>query len=501
MFLLESPVDGAPKDLIFTASDLVTAAECEFQVLRKLDVKLERSTKAVFESDEMAVRAAELGDVHERRVRRDFTTLLGAHPGGKGVKEIEEVDNYTRAELTAKHQESMAALRCGHDVVFQASFFDGELQASFFDGELHGRSDFLVKETAPDGGVRYAVWDTKLARHAKVTALLQLAAHGDQLARAGITPSPVVTLVLGDNVHSTHSLTDLLPVFKERRDRFRAITAEHRASDAPVTWGEDRYGACGRCDYCSEQVKLHRDLLMVANMSVTRRRTLMAQGITTIDALAAMDLPAEEKGALARLREQARMQTGIESPDGAVEVTDKHGAARTVSYRVLEENALATLPVPDAGEIFFDFEGDPMWQDETGRWGLGAGGSSTCSASSRTQPTAAGHPSGRSGPTAASRRDGRRRGSWSTSPNGGSATRGCGSTTTRTMRRPRCADFPSTTSSARTPWTSCCGRASSSTSTTCPHLPADLGGPLLAGRTRRGDTRRVLVRCGSGRAT
>ena len=37
----------------------------------------------------------------------------------------------------------------------------------------------------PDGS--YAVFDTKLARHAKVTALLQLAAYGDQLLKAGIT--------------------------------------------------------------------------------------------------------------------------------------------------------------------------------------------------------------------------------------------------------------------------------------------------------------------------
>lgn len=43
-------------------------------------------------------------------------------------------------------------------------------QGAFFGGRLVGFADFLVKHE--DG---YAVYDTKLARHAKVPALLQLA--------------------------------------------------------------------------------------------------------------------------------------------------------------------------------------------------------------------------------------------------------------------------------------------------------------------------------------
>ena len=138
-----------------------------------------------------------------------------------------------RATLLAKHRESLAALRSGADVVFQAAFFDGQ---------FHGRSDFLVRQD--DGS--YAVFDTKLARHAKVTALLQLAAYGDQLLKAGITPAPAVTLVLGagplpgggyDYVRSHHKLSEMLPVFRERRDRFLALTASHLAQPGPVPWG------------------------------------------------------------------------------------------------------------------------------------------------------------------------------------------------------------------------------------------------------------------------
>ncbi|WP_336711887.1 TM0106 family RecB-like putative nuclease [Arthrobacter sp. USHLN218] len=357
MFLLDPLLPGAPRDLIFTASDLVVAAQCEYELLRKLDEKLGRSPKAEFPPDEMLARTAELGDVHEHRVLQGFRDTFGA-----GVVEIAGIADYTRPLLEAKHRESIAALRSGADVVFQASFFDGS---------FHGRSDFLVRE-GDGSSARYAVYDSKLARHAKVTALLQLAAYGDQLIKAGIDPSPTVTLVLGDRSRSDHSLRDLLPVFRERRRRFLELTSAHRAQRAPVAWGDDRHTACGRCDYCAEQVALHRDVLLVSRMSPVRRRRLRDLGVTTIDQLAAMELPPGEApdGVLARLRDQARMQTGMEEPDGAVQYTDGDGTRHSLAYRVLAANALGTLPAPSEGDIFFDFEGDPLWQDQAGTWGL-----------------------------------------------------------------------------------------------------------------------------------
>ncbi|MBB6404257.1 bifunctional RecB family nuclease/DEAD/DEAH box helicase [Arthrobacter sp. AZCC_0090] len=379
MFFLDSEVAGHAQDLVFSASDLVTASTCEYQLLRKLDEKMGRSPKPAFDVDEMLERTAALGDVHEHRVLDRFVAEFGTWDPltGKGVFDVVPAEAMDRATLRAKHAESIEALRSGADVVFQAAFFDGQ---------FHGRSDFLVKQ--PNGS--YAVFDTKLARHAKVTALLQLAAYGDQLLKAGIAPAPDLALVLGatiqrdvpgpnagvpdgragfDYVHSNHRLADVLPVFRERRDRFLALTDRHRSQLEPIQWGSPGVTACGRCDYCKEQVRLHQDLLMVAGMRITRRKKLMEGGIFTIDALARM--PDAADSATRRLQEQARLQTGTATPDGTVNYTDKSGEAKSISYSVLESNSLARLPRPDAGDIFFDFEGDPLWQDPvTGRWGL-----------------------------------------------------------------------------------------------------------------------------------
>ena len=358
MFFLDPEIAGAPKDLVFSASDLVIAATCEYQLLRKLDEKLGRTPKPDFAPDAMLGRTATLGDVHEHKVLDDFVAEFGPWDPvtGKGVYDVVPAAAMDRATLSAKHAESIEALRSGADVVFQAAFFDGQ---------FHGRSDFLVKRP---GGM-YAVFDTKLARHAKVTALLQLAAYGDQMLKAGIIPDPTITLVLGHRVHSDHPLSQVLPVFKERRTRFLAMTGTHSAEPGPVEWGDARYTACGRCDYCTEQVKLHRDLLMVAGMRISRRKKLIEAGVTTIDQLAAS--PADGDPMFLRLREQAQLQTGTGTPDGTVHYTDKTGESKSVSYKVLQDNTLGRLPAPDPGDIFFDFEGDPLWQDPvTGKWGL-----------------------------------------------------------------------------------------------------------------------------------
>lgn len=62
-----------------------------------------------------------------------------------------------------------------------------------FDGRFLGFADFVVRE-----GEHYLVCDTKLARSAKVTALLQLAAYADSLAATGVPVAPSVRLILGD---------------------------------------------------------------------------------------------------------------------------------------------------------------------------------------------------------------------------------------------------------------------------------------------------------------
>ncbi|MCU1554715.1 MAG: nuclease, partial [Arthrobacter sp.] len=346
MFFLEPEVPGSGPDLVFSASDLVIAAGCEYQLLRKLDERLGRSPRSEFGVDEMLEHAAVLGDLHEHRVLDGFVEEFGKWDPetGRGVYDVVPAENMDRATLLAKHSESIDALRSGADVVFQAAFLDGQ---------FHGRSDFLVRQ--PDGS--YAVFDTKLARHAKVTALLQLAAYGDQLLKAGITPDPAVTLVLGatvplpgggfEYVRSHHTLSELLPVFRERRERFLALTSGHIAQPRTVNWGAEGVSACGRCDYCQEMVRATDDLLLVARMNSAQRKKLHEQGVRTVAELADASLVSPTPSLL-RLQQQARMQSGTGGADGGVRYV-KDGEEHSLRYAVIPENTLAELPPPSKG--------------------------------------------------------------------------------------------------------------------------------------------------------
>ena len=364
MFLLGSPEGN--ETLIFSASDLVTASDCQYRTLRILDEKLGRATKPGFAADEMLERAARLGDAFEEQILKEYKEKFGEWDAerGKGVKSVSRVEGTLSWEaLVEKREETLEALRIGADVVFQATFFDGEMV---------GFADFLVRQEAeltPQDENVYAVHDTKLARHAKVSALLQLAAYGDQLQKYGIPVHPITTLVLGNRKHSEHAMADLLPVFHEHRERFRALTGAHRAQSEPVRWLQDGISYCGRCDYCSQQVAEHQDLLLVNGMTGSQRRKLMAQAITTVQALA--DLPADGvKGPLARLRDQARMQLGLDPVTDTAIAGEGTATAHEISFKVLP--TISRLPKPSPGDIFFDFEGDPLWQDpdDNTKWGI-----------------------------------------------------------------------------------------------------------------------------------
>ncbi len=403
MFL--SPADsGAPRRVYYSASDLKAAVECEWGMLRKLDSKLGRVEAVEDPEDLMLERAARLGDAHELRELERYRAQFGAPREGAGVVEIDRPDPSNDPVALAHARDlTVAALRSGADVVFQGTFFDepddggpgfvgfadflirsthrpelttGQAASTTAPGTTAHAADAPTSDTAheplPADALVYDVYDTKLARSAKITALLQLAAYADQLQRLGIPVGDRVYLILGNGETSEHRLDDILPVF---RDRVARLIASIQArvddpDDAPLPWGAEGVTACGRCEWCTPEVERTRDVLLVAGMRTSQRARLAEVGIHTIDQLAELPDAATVDGigpqALRTLRAQAQMQ--LAAPPVT---TDATGAEHhEVAWRVHDAMGLAALPEPDAGDIFFDFEGDPLWTDDYKNWGL-----------------------------------------------------------------------------------------------------------------------------------
>ncbi|TFC81303.1 TM0106 family RecB-like putative nuclease [Cryobacterium cheniae] len=354
MFLLD------PATVVYSASDLSAAAACEWALLRRLDAKLGRIDAAPAPDDAMLRRTAELGDAHELR-------MLEQLRASRTVVEIERGD---LADIRTAVDQTEAALRAGAEVVFQAAFFDGRFlgYADFIirtesGGQSHQAEQTATCEAATYEAATYEVYDTKLARSAKITALLQLAAYSDQLQLMGIRTGLNVHLLLGDGRTSSHRLQDILPVYRARRARLERLVDERLADPDATPWGDPRYAACGRCDLCEEQVQRHGDVLLVANLRLSQRARLRTVGVCSIDDLAARHepVPGLSDATLATLRGQARLQIAPRGP------------GRPLNWEIINPAALAALPAPDAGDIFFDFEGDPLYQEHPGgnsAWGL-----------------------------------------------------------------------------------------------------------------------------------
>jgi predicted RecB family nuclease len=326
--------------VIYSASDLAAAARCEYALLRSFDAHLGWGPPVAVE-DELLARTAKLGGEHEQRhldeLRGDDSVAIIGRPA------------YTVAGLTAAADQTMRAVERRAPVIYQAAMFDGRFA---------GFADFLVLSHS-EAGMQYRLRDTKLARSVKVEALLQLAAYADTLAKAGVPVAEEVELVLGEGATATYRVDELLPVYLPRRAALQRLLDDHVAGGTPVTWEDENVRACFRCPECETQVRATDDLLLVAGMRVSQRARLIDAGITTRHQLADHTNAVEEMPAriVNTLAAQARLQVA-DRIDGKP------------PYQVVDPQPLMVLPDANKGDLFFDFEGDPLWTVDGREWGL-----------------------------------------------------------------------------------------------------------------------------------
>jgi len=107
------------------------------------------------------------------------------------------------------------------------------------------------------------------------------------------------------------------------------------------------------------QIEATNDVLLVAGLRNTQRARLIDAGITTISQLAEHrgQIDGIPASTVTSLGAQARLQTAAVP-----------GVAPL--FEVVQPEALAGLPPPSPGDIFFDFEGDPLWTADGREWGL-----------------------------------------------------------------------------------------------------------------------------------
>src|SRR3990170_7232028 len=186
-------VDGKP---VFSATDLVGFLACEHLTALEraaLDGLVQRPRREDRELDMIRRR----GFQHEERYLEELSA------GGGRVVTIERHDEEDRGERIARQAaETIAAMAAGAEVVFQATFFDGRWL---------GYADFLLRVDDAErpsawGSYHYEVADTKLARHVKAGAVLQICSYVEHLQRIpGVRPAEM-HVVLGGSAREKVSL-------------------------------------------------------------------------------------------------------------------------------------------------------------------------------------------------------------------------------------------------------------------------------------------------------
>jgi predicted RecB family nuclease len=325
-------------NLILSASDLNNYLACAH--LTALDLARMRG-EGVGEPDRGA--DAELlarkGDEHEEAY---LAKLLA---DGREVVEI-AMDDGSPEALAMAVAETEVAMRGGAEIIYQGAFLrDG----------FRGHTDFLfrVDRESDLGAFSYEVADTKLARRAKPYFILQLCFYSELVGVTQGRDPGNIHVVLGDGAHHSFRIAEFSAYFRHVRDSFLGDLAEGVAGTYP-----EPVAHCSICRWrsvCDERREADDHLSLVANITRGQRERLAGAGVTTLASLATA-LPAVsgiDADVLARLHRQAALQLDFRET-GELEYELRAPA---------EGRGFARLPEPSPGDVFFDMEGDPLFDD------------------------------------------------------------------------------------------------------------------------------------------
>jgi uncharacterized protein len=327
--------------LTLSSGDLVGHLNCRY--LTELDLKVvEGKLEKPRIWDPVLATLADRGAQHER----DFVEHLKENGipvtliGGIGID-------------SGAVSSTLQAMERGEPVILQ-----GALRAA----EWHGRADVLRRVEKPSrfGHWSYEVTDTKLARETKGNTVLQICLYSDMLSEMQETdPVSAHVVTPGTNyVPEEYRIADYAAYYRHVRKSLEYAVVSQTAGGAypePIEHCE----TCRWRRHCDKKRRADDHMSLVAGISKSQIGELERHGIETMAALAELPLPLQwrpERGAARsyeRIREQARIQV-----EGRTKATVLYEALAPIPGF-----GLSRLPEPSAGDIFFDFEGDPFVGD------------------------------------------------------------------------------------------------------------------------------------------
>jgi len=320
---------------IFSATDLINYLGCRHATF--LNLANLRQPMIEAEPDPTQELLKKKGLEHERR------HLASLRDQGKRVVMI---DPYSTLEQRV--EQTTTAMVEGADVIYQGALLDIPWM---------GYADFLLRVHSETrlGPYGYEVVDTKLGRTAQPKYVVQLCVYSRLLGLVQGQLPENIHVVLGDSSQVSLTLTQFLHYAELAQGRL-----QHFAANPP----EQSFGVpCGHCAYChwielcSAEWDRVDHLSLVANITRHQITKLEDVGIKSVRKLSELAnsavIPKMPIDTLSRLRQQAQLQ--ISKRDTGKDSWELRAAPPGKGF--------ARMPEPDAGDLFFDMEGDPLADD------------------------------------------------------------------------------------------------------------------------------------------
>src|ERR1700730_14684359 len=322
--------------LLLSATDLVNFLGCRHATY--LDLRDLTEPVEIPARDAATVLIFEKGIEHEKR------HLASLKARGLDVVEVPG-EGFDLAERTALTREVM---RAGAEMIYQAAL----VVPAWL-----GYADFLERvEKASDlGAWSYEALDTKLPRRPKPGHVIQLASYSGLIGNEQGRMPTMMNVHLGNNERVSLRVAEFIHYHAIAQRRLETFANKPPEVSTAEPCGHCR--SCGRSGRCDAGWEAADHLTLVANITRNQIARLWEAGISTVRALAALPAGSRVAGiqseTLIRLRHQATLQTAKRDT----------GADYVETLSVVAGKGFARLPLPHAGDIFFDMEGSQFFED------------------------------------------------------------------------------------------------------------------------------------------
>lgn len=320
-------------NFIFSATDLGSYLACNHLTQLSKKVALGELKKPYFNDPALEI-LIKRGEEHE------LSYIKHLEQSGKKVINLKGESS----------EETLRAMQKGFDVIVQAKLEQGNWM---------GYADILLKIPGKSklGTWSYEVQDTKLSQNTRPEAILQLCLYSEIIEKLQGTIPEYMHVVTPGNPFENESYR-----FSDFRAYFNLIKRSlEQAISAPINTYPEPVEHCSICAWWQTCSKIRRDddhLSLVAGIRKTHISELIKQGITTLAQFAeAKEIKKPKQGSYDSLlskREQAKIQ--FEGRLSGNSILHKF-------LEVEEQRGLNRLPEPSAGDIYFDIEGDPFYEN------------------------------------------------------------------------------------------------------------------------------------------